>query len=219
MAYTLESILKDVSSYVDQADDTPTGEDLAVRTRFVNRRLRRYGESYDWSELNTTYGVVTSQISTATITVPSTYKKLSSEVFVYSDSVSPHKYEEIDLGDQWGLDTTDKKFFIEGNESDGYYMRFPNPLASGASVVMGLQSFPSSLATLSDTTNIANPEYVIQGVIADVLEGRSDERFPQAKQEADRILATALERENTRRSLSATNEVKKRDTTYRIGRR
>jgi len=218
MAKTLEDILKDISTYVDQADDTPTGEDLAVRTRLVNRRLRTYGESYDWQELRTEYGFITSQVSQATISLPTNFKKLASPLYYYVSSV-PRVYTEIDPSRSYEADSSDYVFYIMGNEATGFNLIVPNGLPSGASLVMQYQSFPSSVASLSDTISINTPEYLVQGVIADVLEGRADERFQIAQANAGTILANALEKEHTRRSNSGVNTMDNyyRSINFRIG--
>lgn len=206
MAKTLESILQDISTYVDQADDTPAGEDLAVRTRLVNRRLRNYGEVYDWQELRKEYGFLTSQASQATISLPSNFKKLASPLYYYVASV-PRIYTEIAPSEAYNAEAGENVFYIMGNEAEGFNMIVPNCLPSGASLVMHYQSFPSSVASLSDNIGINTPEYLTQGVIADVLEGRADERFQIAQSNADRILANALEKENTKRSESGVNRM------------
>lgn len=205
MAKTLEDILKDVSTYVDQADDTPSGEDLAVRTRLVNRRLRNYGEVYDWQELRTTYNFLTSQASQATISLPTNFKKLATPLYYYSSS-TPRVYTEVEPSEAIE-NTTEEVFYIMGNEATGFNMVVPKGFPSGASLVVQLQNFPSSVASLADNININTPEYLTAGVIADVLEGRADERFPIAQSRADQILANALEKEHTRRSESGTNTI------------
>jgi len=205
MAKTLEDILKDISTYVDQADDTPTGEDLAVRTRLVNRRLRNYGEVYDWQELRTTYNFLTSQASQATLSLPTNFKKLASPLYYYS-SATPKVYTEVEPSEAIE-NATDEVFYIMGNEAVGFNIIVPNSFPSGASLVMQVQSYPSSIASLNDYININTPEYLTTGVIADVLESRADERFPIAQSKADQILANALEKEHTRRSESGTNTI------------
>lgn len=205
MAKTLEDILQDVSTYVDQADDTPTGEDLAVRTRLVNRRLRNYGEVYDWQELRTSYKFMPSQASQATLSLPTNFKKLASPLYEYV-STTPTVYTEVSP-EEAIENPTENVFYILGNEATGFNLIVPKGLASGTSLMMQIQSFPSSVASLSDNIGINTPEYLVSGVIADVLEGRADERFPIAQSRTDQILANALEKEHTRRSNSGTNTI------------
>ena len=102
---------------------------------------------------------------------------------------------------------TDKTFYVMGNEADGFNLIVPKTFPSGASLVVQIQSFPSSVASLADNISVNAPEYITHGVIADVLEGRADERFPIAQARADQLLANALEKENTRRSESGTNTI------------
>ena len=54
----------------------------------------------------------------------------------------------------------------------------------------------ASLVSPADIVECPNPDYLVQRVIAMIWESREDARFPQAKAEADKILARLLEQEN-----------------------
>lgn len=215
---TLESILKQIGTYTDQSIDTPTGDDFNIKVSLINRRLRTFGESYDFSELRVPFGAMPSVSSTATLTLPTNFKKMASPVYVYEGG-SPVKYEEIPADIRFEKEN-EYCFSVLGNDVTGHNLIFTRPLNSNVSVVSDIYSFPSSVATLTDTIPISTPEYLVQGVIADILEGRGDSRFTIAQSKADQIMAGAIEKENTQRSYSATNTIKNtyRNNSFRIGR-
>ena len=94
-------------------------------------------------------------------------------------------------------------------------------LVSGASIKVLYFSTPVSLASPADIVTCPNPEYIIQGVIADVWEAQEDARFQAAKVEANLILQNMLEFEFTPSEASHDRLVKTIDETrfsYRWGR-
>lgn len=214
---TLETVLQQIGSYTDQSIETPTGDDLNFKVSLINKRLRRYGETYDFSELKVPFGVVPTVASTATLNLPTNFKKMASPIFVF-DGGSSIEYDEIDSRDRFN--STNYDFCILGNEVQGFNILLTKPLSANISLVADIYSFPSSVATLTDTIPISTPEYLVQGVIADILEGRGDSRFQIAQSKADQLLANAIEKENTKKSQSSDNEIKNsyKRKSFRIGR-
>ena len=86
-----------------------------------------------------------------------------------------------------------KYCYIIGDDSAGRSLVLNPPLASGASIAFDFQSYPSSLATLTDISVCPQPDYLVKRSIAYVLEARSDTRFPKVKQDADVILQKMIE--------------------------
>lgn len=204
---TLETALQRIGAYTDQSIETPTGDDLDIKISLINRRLRTFSEAFEPKEFR-----VQSFGTTATTPLPVNFKKMASPVYI-----NGVEYQEIDSSDRFEKTVSDEYFIILGNEVSGYNLVVPNGVASGASLVFDLHTFASSVATLTDTIPINTPDYIIQGTIADILEGRSDSRFTIAQGKADQILAQAIEKENTRKTGSAQNTVRKQWGTFVIG--
>lgn len=204
---TLETVLQRVGAYTDQSVETPTGDDLDIKVSLINRRLRNYVEAFDPDELK-----VSSFGTNATTPLPTNFKKMASPVYV-----DGQEYQEVSSEDRYTKSSTDTYFVVLGNEVSGYNLCIPSTIASGASIVFDIHTFASSLATLTDTIPIATPDYLVQGTIADILEGRSDSRFPLATSKADQILAQAIEKQNTKKTGSAVNSIKKQRGTFVIG--
>lgn len=95
----------------------------------------------------------------------------------------------------------------------------PGTMASGASITASYYSIATSLASPANVSPIPDPEYLVTGTIADILESRSDERFPIVKQDAERSLMTMIENENTPQvSQVNTTMTSERRQGFRIGR-
>lgn len=197
---TLEQILQEIGGYVDQDTSTPTGTDLTTRSNYVNRALREWGSAYDWEQLTVKQTLTASSISSVSFALPSNFRKPMSAVYLYDASV-PTCFTIIDPAQRFDVNryygSTDFVAYTGGNPSTGYYINIPKGIASGASLVMDIQIYPSSLATLNNIPPIDDPEYLVDRGIAYVLEARSDSRFPTMKANADRKLSTMVERQNS----------------------
>lgn len=190
MAITLEQILTKVGAYVDQDTTLPSGTDLTVRVNLVNRALNEWSDTYEWRSLRKTFQP-TVLYSMTSLGLPSNFKRLMSAP--YDMSLVDTKYEEINPSDRFSKNAEDKYCYILGDNSSGNYVVFNPPLASGASIVVDYQCYPSSLATYNDVSQVPHPEYLAQRTIAYVLESRSDGRYPSVKSDADRMLQSMIE--------------------------
>lgn len=194
MAKTLEQVLKDVYAYVDQSTTLPSAgstEEL-VAVNFVNQALREWEDSYDWEQLRK-IGTISATLSGTSAALPADFKKLLSPIYDMAQPISTDReYVQIPSSEQYRRQRTDKVTWISGNESGGYYAGFFG-LISGFSGVFDYQSTASSLATLSSTAIIPNPNYLVKRTVAFILEARSDSRFPLAKQDAELELRRMIE--------------------------
>jgi len=192
---TLNQVLQDVGAYIDQDTTLPTGTELTVRVNLVNQSLDEWGNAYQWKQLRVIYSP-TFALSATSIGLPTNFKKLMSPPYDIS-LTSDNKYIEIRPEERFNKLSTDKYSYILGNEAGGKALIINPALTSGASLVLDYQSFPSSMATLQDVAVTSNPEFLVKRTIAYILEARADQRFPLVKAEADRIISTAIEEEDT----------------------
>jgi hypothetical protein len=218
MRLTLEDILQDVGGYVDKDVTTPTGTDLTTRINYANRSLQKWAKTYDWDELTSTYGFTASYASTVSLALPTNFKKPMSALYYYADtSTVPSQYTIIPRPDRFLINTAGEDVaYIDGNPGRGYYLIVPAGLPSGASLVMDIQTYPSALATLTDYVEISDPQYIVQDVIAQELEARSDARFPYAKEDAKTLLASMIENQHAKNK-GMINRIP-RSNTFVIGR-
>lgn len=205
MKQNLENILQRIGGYVDQEVETPSGTDLSSRANYVNRALIEWADSYDWADLNYTYNFTISANSTVSLALPTNFKKPMSALYDYITN-PPTKYPIVPKDERFGYQLNETYCYLDGNQSDGWYINVPKGLASGASIVMDIQVYPSSLATLSQYTQIPNTDFLVQRAISLVLEARGDSRFPTARAEADRILANMIEAQNAK-NIGMSNQI------------
>lgn len=206
---TLDDIQSSIAALVDQDDDTSSisTDDYGLRTNYINRALREWSEIGQWQTL---YKQFHSNISTsagnASVVLPSDFRKLASYPHIVNPDTANEEFPEV-LPQEDQMADNDHRVWIMGN-SQGYVMRIHGTtLASGASIMVPYYAGVASLASPANVAEIPNPEYLVQRAIAYIWEGREDPRFPQAKAEADRILANMLERENTPNFASSWSEV------------
>lgn len=219
---TLEEILQRIGSYVDQDSATPTDSDLDIRSNFVNFAYEEWANAYDWDETRTTYTFSATTASTVSMGLPVDFMKVQSPLYEQTSETSvPQEYAMIKESDKWTYSPSDQVFFVSGNRSIGYTLLVPRGLTSGATCELKYQSHPTSLATLTAVPVMSNPNYLVQRGIAFVLESRGDTRFPTAKADADRILASMIEHQNVIRSGGGATHVPNYYSRrgFRIGRR
>ena len=193
MSITLNGILQKIGSYVDQDTTLPTGTDLTTRVNLVNRALNEWADTYEWKQLRRTYSP-TVLLSMVSVGLPSDFKRLMGAIYDQSIT-SSNQYVEIRPEERFIKLSSDKYVVVWGDPAAGTYININPALGSGASIVMDYQSYPSSLATLQDVSQVPHPEYLAQRAIAYILESRSDSRFPSAKADADRMLQSMIEEE------------------------
>ena len=200
MALTLEQILQRIGGYVDQNASTPTGTNLTSRVNYVNRAYNEWAASYDWGQLTEKATLTADTASNVSFALPSNYRKPMSALYYYSATL-PEEYKIIPREERFDINryttyNSNRVAWVDGDPSAGYSMGVFKAFASGVSLVMDIQVYPSSLATLPEIPVIDDPEYLVDRAIAYVLEARSDSRFPTMRANADRKLATMLERQN-----------------------
>lgn len=216
MAITVDDVQSRVAARVDLDNVTSniSSDDYALRLTLINEREQVWAEVGKWDSLYKEYNTLTSTSTGNTeISLPSDFRELASFPHIATTTandafteVTPQNKDQYDS-------TTDRYVWIKGNQHSGYIM-VVNPgtsggqLTSGASIFVPYFSVPTSLASPADRITCPNPEYVVQGVIADIWESREDPRFPRAKGEAERILQNMLEFEFTPSQASDNNQVK-----------
>lgn len=230
MATTVDDVQSRVASIVDQDNDTAniSATDYSLRLSLLNRRERMWSELGKWQVLYKEYHTLTSTNSGNTsVALPTDFRFLASFPKITFDGTTTDEFTEIKGQEEGNYDkTADRYVKIMGNPNSGYYM-VVNPstsdgqLASGASIYVPYFATPASLASPANVVTCPNPDYLVQGVIADVWEAREDARFQQAKVEANRILQNMLEFETTPSQASANDRVRTVEETkysFRLGR-
>ena len=205
-----------ISAYLDQDVTTPSegSDDWNLRLKFINRRQDQWARAYDWEALRSDFKFTVTGINQASVALPVDFNRLGSEVILYGGGTDNGTAYPIIPRDQVRLYTTTDKYVIKsGNRNSGFHLNFnPGTLASGASLIASYYSIATSLASPANVSPIPDPEFLVTGTIADILESRSDERFPLVKADADRALQQMIENENV-------SEVSQLNTTMTLERR
>lgn len=194
MAQTLRQILDDIAAFIDQDTTLATGAELTVRVNLVNQAVREWGDAYQWQALRVPYSPSfgASQVSLA---LPANFKHLMSPLVDRSLTVA-NTYVEIDPSERFDKLSSDRYCWLLGDEVSGKSLQVNPHLVSGASLVLDYQSYPSSMATLTDICIVPQPQFVTYRVVSRILEQRADSRFPIIKAEADQMLRTMVETED-----------------------
>ncbi len=191
---TIESIMKQIASTVNQEADAPTegGAEWSLWLEYINRALFEWANANDWEVLRKTFYPTVVGTSTATVAMPLDFKKIAKEPLVFGTESNGEAYAEV-LPEQENLynRATDKYVTVVGNLSDGFSVVFnPGTLASGASVAVQYFSMPTSLASNAQVPPITDSQFLIDRAIAYIFEARSDPRFQQEETKArERLLA------------------------------
>ena len=200
-AVNLTELQARISAYLDQDVTPPSagGDDWNLRLKFINRRQEQWKRSYDWDALRHDFSPSVVGMSQASVALPVDFDRLGSEVILYgAGTTNGVAYPVIPRNQIRLYNTTDKYVVMGGNRNEGFYLKFnPGTLASGASLVASYFSIATALASPANVSPIPDPEYLVVGTIADILESRSDERFPIVKADAERSLQQMIENENT----------------------
>lgn len=184
MAKTLQDILIQANAYLDLEAESPTGTELTLRTNFADRAVWDAAATGQFKEFKRLYETTVTRSSLASISLPSDFRE-HQETPRIKHSGAWYEYEEIKPEDKYDKDDDDYYCYVLGTPGD-YTMMVNQPLAGTLSTIY--QRFPSGFATLTDTCELPDPNYVTTKVEAYVLEGRGDERFPLVKAEADKLL-------------------------------
>ena len=201
-----------VASILDQDQDTAniSTTDYALRLAYINMALHEWAESYDWQTLYTEYNTLTStSTGNASIALPTDFRKLASFPMITFDGVTTAQFPDTRPQEAGQYSSTDKRVQITGNPQDGYNMAvIGTALSSGISIKVPYYMSIQSLVSPANIAEIPNPEYLTKRTIAYWWEARGDDRFPQAKQESERILGTMIDYENTFGEASTNDRVK-----------
>lgn len=193
--YNLSDIFKSVGALTDQDASLPTGSDLTQRLQFANDALAEWADTYTWTDLRSTIYVNTTDASTTSLGLPSNFREPLSPLVEFNDDGTKYVYNIVPAVDRFNKDSTDKYCYINGLYPTKSLI-IPNAITSGASLQIDYMSFPSSLATLTDTVPISATQYMVKKISALVLQGRGDPRFPSIQNDAQRILSNAIEEQN-----------------------
>lgn len=194
--------------------------DYALRLSYMNLAMREWAEAYDWQALYKEFNsLISTSAGNASVALPSDFRKLASYPVITYDGSNTALFPETRPQEAGQYAATDKRIEILGNNK-GYVMRiYGSTLASGASLKVPYYASVQSLATTTDVPEIPNADYLVKRVVAYWWESREDARFPEMKQEAERILATLIDYENTFGEASASDRVKTPEETKYQGMR
>lgn len=200
MAWTLLDIQNQIASEIDQSASAPTagGADWNLRLNFINRSLRDWAETYEWSALHKIHNGLVTASGFATYSLPTDFRKLDGFPRITWDGRTAADFPVVDPTYNSHYTDSDKYVNVLGNDRDrkSLFIHAPQTLVSGASVQFTYWATPVSLATSTDTTECPDPSYLVQRTLYYLHKSNEDGRFPEAKQESDRILARMLESEN-----------------------
>ena len=206
---------------LDSATANISTDDYALRLSYINRRERTWAEIGKWQCLVKEYNTLTSTTSgNCSISLPSDFRSLSVFPEITYDGANTKKFTEIRPQEETLFNPgSDQYIKIMGNAFYGYIMvvnsaNSDRQLPSGASIKVLYFSTPASLASPADVVTCPNPEYLVQGVIADIWEAQEDARFQSAKAEANITLSNMLEFEFTPSEAAYNRGVKTLESRY-----
>lgn len=209
---TLQEILINSSAYLDQNIDVPTGDDLDTRVNYANMRVREWEKAYKFNELKTKYIFTASTL--ASVSMPSNFSEIAGNPQELLDG-NNNWQEHTQVDPSYVYDQTNDYFcYLLGSKYQGYNMVF-NKLSVGATMSVDYFRTAATLATLTDICEVTDCNYVVQGVIASVLQARGDDRFPIVEAKAQQLLSGMIG-ENQSSANSSTRAPKK---SYHLGRR
>lgn len=203
---SVDDIQSDVASTVDQDPDTANIDttDYALRLNYLNGREREWAEFGKWQALVKEYNTLTSTSSgNCSISLPSDYRSMAILPKITFDGANTLDFQNIRPQDESKFDPKSSSYVkIMGNPASGYTMivntvNNDRQLASGASIKIIYYATPASLLSPADLVACPNPNFLVQGVIADVWQSKEDPRYRQAQVDANLLLQNMQESENT----------------------
>lgn len=223
MSYTLQDAQEHIASEMDQSASAPTagGTDWNIRKNALNRALIDFENSNDWDSLKVVYNSNVTVAGFATLGLPTDFKKIDGYPGIIWDGVTFNEFQVVDPSTNTLYLDSDKYVNIFDNPKDGKRMYIhASTLASGASVQFTYYKSPQSLASATDVIEMPDPTYAIQKALYYIYKGREDGRFPEAKVEAEKILARMQENEASRgiayKDRSIPNQLESKG--FRVGR-
>jgi len=220
MAYTLQDAQELIASEMDQSPTAPTvgGQDWNIRKNALNRALIDFDNSNEWESLKVVYNSNVTTTGFATLGLPVNFKKLDSRPLI-GGFTTPFPVIDPSTNNQY-LDS-DQFINVFDNSKDGKSIYIhAQGLVSGASVQFTYYKSPMTLSAATDIIEVPDPTYVVQRALYYIYKGREDGRFPEAKVEADKILARMMENESSLglayKDRSVPNQLERKS--FRIGR-
>lgn len=208
---TLEEILIESSSYLDQTTEIPTGDDYDVRVNFANRAINDWQTAYRFDELKKKYVFVASTL--ATIPMPNDFSVIRQDPQECKENGSWINHHLIDSKFAY-TDAPIYHCYLQGNAREGFSLYFNN-LAVGATISIDYYRSATSLTTLTDVPEMSDPTFITDSIIASVLEARGDDRFPIVRARAQTKL-NGMVGDNQSGATSATKVPRQY---YKLGRR
>ena len=218
MADTLNDIQSDISTVLDGNVTVANvnASDFAIRTAYINQALREYQNAYDWQALYSEYNVlVSTSTGNASITLPQDFRKPASKPYI-----AGKQYSIVRPQENGQFEASDNRVSFFGNPRVNYILRvYGEDLASGASITVPYYRSAGSLATTTDVAPITDSTFLSRRAIALWYEAHEDARFPSAKQESERILASLIDFENVFPEGSTDDHVKTNEerSSFRMG--
>lgn len=218
---TVSTIFSNIAATVNQSPTPPAdgGADFLLWLQFINRAQIEWAESYDWEELRKVYNPTISNASTATITLPANFRKLSGPVKYYDGSIAEGLDWPQQIPEQISLNTvTDRFFTLNGDPSNGYFLQWnPATLPSGASMSIPYFSMPTSLVSGTQYPVMPDTEFLVNRTVGYILEGRSDPRYQDQERKAREKLLQMVENADLMRYNAYTNKDYVKTTEVRKG--
>lgn len=228
MAINVGGIQNRIASIVDLSPDAPTigGDSWNLRMQYINMAQSEAYQLYDWKFLYKEYSTKTSTNSgNASITMPSDFRTLAGYPKITYDEVNSAEFPEVRAQERFSKSASSNFVYFLGNPGDNYTMVVntnSGQLPSGASIFVPYYSSGVSLTTVTDVSMIPDVDYLVSRSVAFLWEASEDDRFPQAKAQAEKILQRMLERENVfseaNNDESQVRTVEERRYGFRLGR-
>jgi hypothetical protein len=149
---------------------------------WINEELYSFGEVHDWPELRKTISI---QVSGTSGAAPINFKK-----FAAAPTLDGTALTEVD-SDIFDSYSSDSDVFRYGFDN-GWYIETKK---SGTTLQIPIYSYPTSLATVTDSFNIRNPIYLVKRLKVRIFKYRQDPIFSELQTEADLMLNQMLENE------------------------
>lgn len=195
-----DEIQSRIAALVDQDESTAniSATDYSLRLKYINMALKEWSESSQWQQLFGEYNMrISTSSGNASVVLPNDFRKLAGYPLITWEGTTTDKFSEVLPQDDAQYLDTDKRAWILGDPGSAYILRiFGVTLVSGASVKVPYYQSVGSLVSPANIAEIPNTDYLVQKTIAYIWEAREDARFPQAKAEAERILANMIEYES-----------------------
>jgi hypothetical protein len=200
MSWSLQDIENNIAGEMDQSATAPTagGTDWNIRLNAINRSLIDWSNSNEWNCLKAVHnGIISTSTGNASYVLPANFAKLESYPRIVSDGQSAYEFPVVNPSKNNIYTEADKFVNILGSDSGTKVMYIHAPLVSGASVQFIYWKSAATLSSATQTTDCPDPTFLVQRALYYLYKGSEDGRFPEAKVEADRILARMIENENS----------------------